>query len=78
MLRRIKLYGALAKFIGKRVLHADVATPAEAMRFLMANWPKLEHHMADQHYRVSVGSYDLVEDELHHPAGQQLARSVSP
>lgn len=71
MLRRIKLYGALAKFIGKRVLHADVATPAEAMRFLLANWPRLEQHMADQHYRVSLGDYDLVEDELHHPAGQQ-------
>jgi len=71
MLRKIRLYGKLAKFIGKRVLHADVANAAEAVRFMVANWPELEQHMADQHYRVSVGSYDLAEDELHDPAGSQ-------
>jgi predicted phage tail protein len=69
MLRKIKLYGALAKFIGQRVLEADVATAAEAVRFLLANWPELEAHMNDQHYRVSVGKYDLDLEELHHPAG---------
>jgi predicted phage tail protein len=70
MLRKIKLYGKLAKFIGHRVLEADVATAAEAVRFLLANWPELEAHMSDQHYRVSIGTYDLVAEELHHPAGQ--------
>jgi predicted phage tail protein len=69
MLRKIKLYGKLAKFIGHRVLEADVATAAEAVRFLLANWPELEAHMNDQHYRVSVGKYDLDLEELHHPAG---------
>jgi predicted phage tail protein len=69
MLRKIKLYGALAKFIGQRVLEADVATAAEAVRFLLANWPELEAHMNDQHYRVSIGTYDLDLEELHHPAG---------
>jgi len=69
MLRKIKLYGKLAKFIGHRVLEADVATAAEAVRFLLANWPELEAHMSDQHYRVSVGTYDLLAEELHHPAG---------
>jgi predicted phage tail protein len=69
MLRKIKLYGKLAKFIGHRVLEADVATAAEAVRFLLANWPELEAHMSDQHYRVSIGTYDLVAEELHHPAG---------
>jgi len=66
----------LAKFIGRRVLEANVATAAEAVRFLIANWPELEQHMADQHYRVSVGSYDLTEDELHDPAGQQQIKIV--
>jgi predicted phage tail protein len=70
MLRKIKLYGKLAKFIGHRVLEADVATAAEAVRFLLANWPELEAHMSDQYYRVSVGTYDLDLEELHHPAGQ--------
>jgi predicted phage tail protein len=69
MLRKIKLYGRLAKFIGHHVLEADVATAAEAVRFLLANWPQLEGHMNDQHYRVSVGKYDLEAEELHHPAG---------
>ena len=69
MLRKIKLYGKLAKFIGHRVLEADVATAAEAVRFLLANWPELEAHMSDQHYRVSIGTYDLAAEELHDPAG---------
>ncbi|WP_461556853.1 tail assembly protein [Synechococcus sp.] len=69
MLRKIKLYGALAKFVGHRVLEADVASAAEAVRFLLANWPELERHMSDQHYRVSVGTYDLDLEELHHPTG---------
>ena len=76
MLRKIKLYGKLAKFIGKRTLQADVATAAEAVRFLVANWPQVEKHMAEQHYRVSVGTYDLTQDELHDPAGQQVIKIV--
>lgn len=71
MLRKIRLYGQLAKFVGHRVLEADVASAAESVRFMLANWPELEQHMADQHYRVSLGDYDLTIDELHDPAGQQ-------
>jgi predicted phage tail protein len=71
MLRKIKLYGRLAKFVGQRVFEADVASAAEAVRFLLVNFPQLEKHMADQHYRVSVGKYALTLDELHDPAGQQ-------
>ena len=76
MYRKVKLYGRLAKFVGKRVLHADVSSAAEAVRFLLANWPDLERHMADQHYRVSVGTYDLTEDELGHPVGTQEIKIV--
>lgn len=76
MLRKIKLYGTLAKFLGRRVLRADVANAAEAVRFLVANCPAVERHMADQHYRVSIGSYDLSIDELHDPAGTQEIRIV--
>ena len=76
MLRKIKLYGKLAKFIGKRVLEADVATAAEAVRFLAANWPEVEQHMAAQHYRVTVGTYDLDLDEIHHPVGQETIKIV--
>jgi predicted phage tail protein len=74
MLRKIRVYGRLAKFLGQRVFEADVANAAEAVRFLVVNFPQLERHMADQHYRVSVGRYDLTLDELHDPAGQQEIR----
>jgi predicted phage tail protein len=76
MLRKIRVYGRLAKFLGQRVFEADVASAAEAVRFLVVNFPQLEKHMADQHYRVSVGSYDLTIDELHDPAGQQEIKVV--
>jgi predicted phage tail protein len=76
MLRKIKLYGPLAKFIGKRVLQADVASAAEAVRFLLANFPELEKHMQDQHYKVAIGDYELTLDELHDPAGQQEIKII--
>jgi predicted phage tail protein len=76
MLRKIRVYGRLAKFLGQRVFEADVASAAEAVRFLVVNFPQLEKHMADQNYRVSVGRYDLTAEELHNPAGQQEIKVV--
>jgi predicted phage tail protein len=72
MLRKIRLYGQLAKFVGHRVLEADVATAAEAVRFLLANWPELERHMSDQHYRVHTGGDDLALEEIHNPASGEI------
>ena len=69
MLRKIKLYGKLAKFVGHRVLEADVHNASEAVRFLVANWPALEQHMADQYYKVEVGSNALTLEETVHPIG---------
>lgn len=71
MLRKVRLYGKLAKFLGRRVLEADVSSAAEAVRFLLANWPALEQHMATQHYRVQVGECSITAEELHDPAGTQ-------
>jgi predicted phage tail protein len=76
MLRRIKVYGRLAKFLGRRVFEAEVATTAEAVRFLVANFPQLEQHMAQQHYRVSTGQWSVSLDELHDPIGQGEIRIV--
>jgi predicted phage tail protein len=76
MLRKIRVYGSLAKFLGRRVFEADIASAAEAVRFLVANFPQLEKHMAEQHYRVDVGNYGLTLDELHHPTGQQEIKIV--
>jgi len=76
MLRKIKLYGRLAKFVGQRVFEADVASAAEAVRFLLVNFPQLEKHMADQHYKVIVGTYDLALEELLDPSGMQIIKII--
>jgi predicted phage tail protein len=76
MLRKIRVYGKLAKFLKRRVFKADVASAAEAVRFLLANFPQLEPHMNDQYYRVSVGDYSLTLDELQDPAGMQEIKIV--
>lgn len=74
MLREIRVYGSLAKFLGQRVFHAAVASTAEAIRFLCVNFPKLEAHMADRHYRVMAGGWGVPLDELHYPIGQEVIR----
>jgi predicted phage tail protein len=68
-MRVIRVYGRLARFLGRRTFRAEVASAAEAVRFLLANFPQVEKHMADQHYRVSVGDRALDAEELHEPAG---------
>ena len=71
MLKRIKVYGRLARFLGFRTFLADVNSAGEAMRFLLANWPELEKHISGQVYKVKVGEYDIGEDELNDPSGCQ-------
>lgn len=79
MLRRIKIYGRLRKFLGgQSVFEADVANPAEAVSFLVANWPKLEAHMAKQYYKVFVGNYNVGQDELHDPSSAQEEIKIVP
>ena len=76
MLRKIRVYGKLAKTLGRRVFEAEVASAAEAVRFLLANFPYLEPVLAQGHYRVTAGTYDLSEAELAHPIGQQAIKIV--
>ena len=76
MLSTIRIYGRLAKFLKRRVFKADVSSAAEAVRFLLANFPHLEPELSQGHYRVSVGAFDLSEDELGHPTGQQEIKIV--
>ena len=47
MLRKIKLYGVLAKLLGQKTFEAEVSNAAQAMRFLVVNFPQLEKHMVD-------------------------------
>lgn len=71
MLRKIKLYGELAKFLGQKTFEAEVNNAAQAIRFLVVNFPKLEKHMADRYYKVAIDDWELEEKELHYPNGQE-------
>ena len=70
MLRKVKLYGELADFVGHKELDAVINSTADAIRFLITNFEGLEAHMADRHYQVLVDDYDIDETELHNPIGQ--------
>ena len=77
MLRKIKLYGELAKFLGQRTFEAEVNNAAQAIRFLVVNFPKLESHMADRYYKIIVDNdWTLTDEELHHPTGQNDIKIV--
>ena len=76
MLRKIKLYGELAKFLGQKTFEAEINNAAQAIRFLVVNFPQLERHMADRYYKVSVGNWELEEKELHYPNGNEDVKII--
>ena len=59
MLRKIRLYGHLAEHCGQKVFEAVARTPAEAIRFLLCNFPELRAIMGAGHYTVAVGPHTL-------------------
>ena len=69
MSTEIKLYGHLKEATGRSSFKAKVSNTAEAVKFLIANFPTLEHEMANQYYRVSVNNVDIDKTELHDPIG---------
>ena len=76
MLRKIKLYGELAKFLGQKTFEAEVSSAAQAMRFLLVNFPQLEKHLADRYYKISVGNWELTEEELTYPSGLEEIKII--
>ncbi len=80
MLRTIKVYGHLAKRTGKRVFKAVARTPAEAIKFLLCNYPSLRGVMQQGHYQVLVGSLDLEGSagNLHLPTSLQDEIRIVP
>ena len=76
MLRKIKLYGELAKFLGQKTFEAEVHSAAQAIKFLIVNFPQLEKHMADRYYKVTVGNWELEEKELHYPNGNDDVKII--
>ncbi len=71
MLRKIKLYGQLAEFVGHKEFEVKVDTLAKAVSFLIHNFPEVEAYMSPRYYQVKVGNYDIDKDEMDYPIGQQ-------
>ena len=59
MLRTVKVYGHLAEHCGQSVFEALVRVPADAIKFLLCNFPELRSLMRDGYYKVAVGKFDL-------------------
>ena len=76
MLSKIKVYGRLARFLGERTFEAEISSPTDAFKFLIANFPSLESHMMKQSYCVKIGDYEISETELDIPVGQQEIKIV--
>ena len=70
MLRKIKLHGELAEFLGQDEFEAVVKTTAEAVKFLITNFPKLEAYMSNRYYQVLVGGNELDKEQIHDPVGK--------
>ncbi len=80
MLRKIKVYGKLRKFLGwdNGTYWADVNSATEVGRFLVANWPGVKKHMIDQFYKVTIGNFDIGDDEVNNPIGQETQITIVP
>ena len=71
MLRKIKLYGELANFIGHKEFEVKADTLSHAISFLVNNFPEVERYMNPKYYQVKIGNYTIDKTEIHHPIGQQ-------
>ena len=76
MLSKIKVYGKLARFVGQRTFEAEINNTVDAIRFLIANYPRLQSHMLEQNYFIKVGEYQIDDKELDMPIGQQDIKIV--
>ncbi len=71
MLRKIKLYGELAEFVGHKEFEVKADTLAHAVSFLVNNFEGIDKFMNPKHYQVKIGSYAVDESELSYPIGQE-------
>ena len=71
MLRKIKLYGELAEFVGHKEFEVQVDSLQKAVSFLVNNFAGIEKYMNPRYYQVKVGDYAVDETEITHPIGQE-------
>jgi len=71
MLRKIKLYGELAKEIGhKEFENINVSSIPQAVSFLINNFPQLEKHMANRYYKIIANDNEIGQEEIYNPIGK--------
>ena len=71
MLRKVKLYGELAKFVGHKEFEVQVDTVGKAVSFLIHNFPGIESYMSPKYYQVKVGNYEIDKNEISYPVGKE-------
>ena len=71
MLRKIKLYGELAEFVGHKEFEVQVDSLAKAVSFLINNFEGIDKFMSPKYYQVKIGNYEINESEFNYPIGQQ-------
>lgn len=80
-LKTIKLYGDLGKKFG-REFHFDVASPAEAVRLLCANFKDFRQFFCGldnkKEYHIVVGEQDLDEKEAFYPCSSKEIIKIIP
>jgi predicted phage tail protein len=82
-MRAVKVYGQLAERLGQRVFQAEVASPAEAVRFLCANFLGLEQWLIDTAqdgigFRVMVGKTMIGEEDFAMSCSDDRTISITP
>ena len=63
----VKVYGEIKNHTGRGSFKASIQTAAEAVRFLVCNFPGLRQVMADGEYALLCDRGLLHMDELHYP-----------
>ena len=71
MLRKIKLYGELAEFVGYKEFEVQVDSLAKAVSFLINNFEGIDKFMSPKYYQVKIGNYEIDKSELTYPIGQE-------
>ena len=71
MLRKVKLYGELAEFVGHKEFEVKADSIGKVVSFLINNFPQVERYMNPKYYQVKVGNYEVDKTEIHYPIGQE-------
>ena len=71
MLSKVKLYGDLAEFVGHKQFDVNVNSVAQAVSFLINNFPETERYMSNRYYKVLVNEYEIDDTQIHEPTGKQ-------